>query len=271
MWRFCRVAVVYSLALRFLPTVNGGDVAVRHIVDPPSASVLQSRAIHVFLRANRPDVFVSDISLSLSEELRVARADLGAETIPLTEIKGASLAARLALSETVEKELIFRYQPGPFWAPLRNANLLRFEPGQQFLAFRAKAEAYPLTQSADIDLPLALVTTAPTLAIMLGGACGALLLALLRVVYRHLRSKGKSIGWQAELRECIVAVSAGGLIALTMTFVGGLLSHPNFGIQLAATSWQGGIIIGLFSYKVGDFLAQKLWDEPPPPKAKPRH
>ena len=83
-------------------------------------------------------------------------------------------------------------------------------------------------------------------------------------VYRLWRSH-QTVSWAAEIREVLIAVCAGGLIAGVLTFLGDLVTEKQFGVQIAATSWKGGFIIGLFAYKLGDFLAQKLWDEPAAP------
>ena len=138
---------------------------------------------------------------------------------------------------------------------------MMFEPGSRKLEFRAQVQNPVTGGTSKIIKFVDLDVQAPTLAVTLGGAVGAVFLVMLRVLYHRLRpTRGKKRGWKRELSEAAIALVAGTMIAFTLTFVGGLLSNRALGIQIAATNFRGGFLIGLFSYKIADIWAKKLWE-----------
>jgi hypothetical protein len=262
-WGLALVALAISAVPLFAD--ESTDVAIRCVIDPKTDSVLQSRTIHIYVHGIKPNVTLTDIRLSLNEVLRRSRPDLTTALRP----NGYSETTEAHLGQgTKEFELVFDYPAGRFSSPLANFDLVQLEPGTQTLNFEAGSQAPPQPSSQPITpLPVEFPISAPMLSIMLGGCAGALALALLRFIYR-LRSKRESVQWKREAAEALIAIGAGALIAWTLTFVGGLVSGDKLGIQISATSWKGGVIIGLFSYKIGDLLAQKLWDQPSAHEAK---
>lgn len=260
------VLAVLASTFRTVCAAEEQQVNVRYTVDPPSGSVLQARAIHIFLRTNAVDLVVSNILLEPSEELGAVRPDLSQLVGDFENVTKPSEHDEIHLDAKQETELIFRWPGTGFWSPLGSWKLMSFEPGKQTLTLR-HVEEPPISGDAhQFSDPVEVNYTAPPLAVAIGGAAGALALALLRAIYRLRGAVASKVGWSAELREAAIAVCAGGLIAGILTFLGDLLSDRQLGVQIAATSWKGGFIIGLFSYKLGDFLAQKLWDEPAAPK-----
>ena len=158
-------------------------------------------------------------------------------------------------------ELKFKFTGVSRWDGLRNWSRITLNPGVQTLNFQAN-ETEPTGNTVEhIDEQLDFDVRAPELAVVLGGALGALMLALLRMIYR-LRPGTQRIDWPREIKEAIIAVCGGAVIAWSLTFVGGLISDAKLGVQISATSFKGGVIIGLLSYKIGDLLAQKLWKAP---------
>jgi hypothetical protein len=248
-----------------IPIVMSGaeiqQVTFRYSVDPASGSVLQSRAIHVYLRTGIADIVVTKIALEPSEELRSVRPDLKTEQPTFTNVTNPAEHDEIHPDAKGETELIFLWPSRPFWSPLKDWDLILFEPGKQTLTFRHEEKPPVVGEPHQFSGPIEATFTAPRLAVTLGGSAGALALALLRLIYR-LRGGGKTVAWLSEFREAIIAVCAGALIAGILTFLGDLLIEARLGVQLAATSWKGGLIIGLFSYKIGDILAHKFWDEP---------
>jgi hypothetical protein len=256
-WAFiaCAIAPIAALA------ADTQQVTVRFTIDPVSGSVLQTRAIHVYLRTNVPDIVVTKVMLEPSEELLAVRPDLKAEPPNFTDVTNPAEHDELHPDIKGETELIFRWPNRPFWSPLQDWDLIFFEPGKQTLTLRHEEKPPVAGEPHQFSDPVEATFTAPRLAVTLGGAAGALALAVLRLIYR-LRGADKSIAWLREAREALLAVFAGALIAGILTFLGDLLIEARLGVQLAATSWKGGFIIGLFSYKLGDVFAQKFWDEP---------
>jgi hypothetical protein len=264
-------AIIGLLAADFARCEGVRDIAFRYKVDPPSASILNRRVVQIFLRGNKPDITLTEIILVPNVALTSARPELGATLKGKNVTEGGDLSdiSEVHLGDGKrEVELLFEYPSGSGWSPLCNFELTQLEPGPQSLVFKAKAQTAtaeakpmePLSESVEFNI------TAPTLSITLAGMAGAMTLALLRFLYR-LRGGTQKMTLRVEAREALIAICAGGLIAFSLTYLGGLLSGSEFGIQISATSWKGGFIIGLFSYKIADLIAQKLWEKekPPPP------
>jgi hypothetical protein len=260
-----RFWLVAFLSFVGMVSLHAEDVTITSIVDPAAASVLHSRAIHIYLRANKPDVVVSNVALSLNEELSAVRPDLKKEAMSFENLTNSREMDEIHLDVTKKTELLFHYRSRSFWSPLSDWNLITFEPGMQKLTLRYELNPPVTGPSVGLSEPVEVMITAPALSVTVGGAAGALALALLRFIYR-LRKADGPIHWRAEFLETVIAVFAGGLIAGILTFLGALLKDANLGVEIAATSWKGGVIIGLFSYKLGDILAQKLWDQPEAPR-----
>jgi len=272
-----------GIAVGFLPLVlafgqDTRDVAFHYKVDPESVSILRRREIHVYVRGNRPDLTLTHIFLKPGVELEDFRRDAFDEIVTTKGSKTLSLPCKTSDGEAVgeakeihlgdgktEIELIFSFSEGQFWSPCWNRRLNWIEPGLQDLEFQANIESESHGAAKTLKEPIHLSATAPALSVTLGGVLGAFGLALLRFVYR-LREGSREVDWRAERREGLIAIVGGAIIAWALTFIGGILDSAKLGIEIAATSCKGGVIIGFFSYKIGDLLAQKLWGKNKPPK-----
>jgi hypothetical protein len=234
------------------------NIGFKYWVEPVSASVLKARSIHIVLRNDGPaDVSIIQIELRLDTDLIAARQDLISPVLPCV---GRTDAYRIEqqLAAGKEVELVFQYPKGAFWWPLGNLDLMTFDPAVHKLEFMALVQN-PLTRAgAKMTKAVDFDCQTPPLAVTLGGGVGALSLVVLRFIY-HLRKSRAKFSWKNELREAVLALAAGIVIAAVLTGVGGFLSNRAWGIQVAATNFKGGFIIGLFSYKIADFWATKLW------------
>jgi hypothetical protein len=246
-------------ALRCSAVQQSPHVSFQYSIDPVTASILRGRRIHVVLRnEGTTDVSIIRIQLKLDADLLNARRDLDNAFLPCSgHEKSNSIEEQLAAGKEVE--LVFDYPTGSFSLPLWNLDLATFEPGVHKLEFRAQVQnpvtniIVPLAKSVDLDVQ------APPLGIILGGAIGALIFTLVRAAYHRSRKDCNKPPLLTELYQAGWTILAGGLIALILTFAGGLLSNRIIGLQIAATSFKGGVIIGLCSFKLGDVLAKALW------------
>lgn len=253
------IALITVALCKWSTAQDARNIGFQCWVDTGSASVLKGRLVHVVLRNDGPaDVSIVQIELRLDADLATARDDIAKHVLPcLGRADPYRVEEQLAAGKEVE--LLFQYPKAAFWHPLCNLDLLTFDPGVHKLEFRAQVQN-PLTRvgakmikSVDMDCQ------APPLSVALGGAVGALALVLLRFTY-HLRKAQGDFTWKNELREALLALIAGIVIAAALTAVGGFLSNRAWGIQIAATNFRGGLIIGLFSYKIADIWAKKLWE-----------
>ena len=111
----------------------------------------------------------------------------------------------------------------------------------------------------------------PMSAILRGGVLGSLLLTVFLGVYRLQ-------GWlrQGQLRANAVLLGLGSVATLVLQFVMGSIvacivilllkrsSGLSFPITVDVKDYMGGIVVGLFSYQLGDFLYRKLLQKETP-------
>jgi hypothetical protein len=240
------------------------NAAVRYSIDPSSASILKRREIHLYVKGTNADVILNHITLEPNVTLKSVRPEL--DSLPcsyVNQIGEEVECGDIKLKGLAQIELKFEFKPASGLDALRNWSQITLEPGTQSLHFQAKEQQSLGNTVEEIDQSLDFDVKAPAIAVVIGGAAGALLLAALRMIYR-LRPGTRTVDWFQEMKEALIAICGGAVIALSLTFLGGLLSDAKWGVQISATSFKGGVIIGLLSYKIGDLLAQKLWKAPRP-------
>lgn len=233
-------------------------VSFEAAVEPVTASVLRPRRVRVLLRNDgQADVSLVRVEVRTDPDITSARRDLPRELLPCVRCMDPNRVEQ-QIPAGKEVEILFDYPRGSFWLPLRNLDLAVFEPGLHKLQFTAQAQNPVTQQMARLSKTIDIDMQAPVLSIMLGGAVGALILAVLRALYR-LRGAQAKLTLKIEIREAAIAIVAGILVAFVLTFAGGLLNSRALGIQFAATSFKGGLLVGIFSYKIADLLASRLW------------
>jgi hypothetical protein len=234
-------------------------ITFQYRVDPPTGSLLKARLIHVTLRNDGPgDVSIIQVELKLDADLSFSREDLRKQQLPCKSCKDPYRIEQQVASGK-EIELTFEYPKGSFWLPLRNLELSNFEPGVHKLEFRAQVQNPLSPNSAKIMKYVDFDVQAPALVVCLGGAAGGLFLSLYRTGRRILRPRSKKrIVWARQLFEAGIALTLGATTALTLSLVGGFLTNKALGLQIAATSFSGGFIIGFLSCSIADMWPNRL-------------
>jgi hypothetical protein len=276
-YRFLLALLLFSAGIASFADESTDDRDAKHYVtistdiDPADASVLEARDVRITFRAIKDGLDVTNIRLSSGVRLRAARPDWWSP-----EGRSANPDELVLKQAGEEKTAVFHLEAGAWWSPLFNIALLTLEPGNEpfKLSFNLQPPARRDASTPDpipvedwkVDVPV----SAPRLVVVCGGAVGALLSALIRVVWRW-RGGGRILTLKEELREAAVTVFGGALVALVLTFLGGSFVRNSIGLQIVATSWNGGIAIGLFSYILGDQLAQKIWRKERAPRPRKKH
>jgi hypothetical protein len=204
------------------------------------------------------DVSIIQVELKLDADLSFSREDLRRPQLPCNSCKDPYRVEQ-QIGSGKEVELTFEYPKGSFWLPLKNLGLANFEPGVHKLEFRAQAQNPLFPNSAKVLKYVDFDVQAPALVVCLGGAAGGLFLSLYRTGRRVLRPRTKKrITLIRQLVEAGIATALGGTTAIILSFVGGFLTNKALGLQIAATSFSGGFIIGLLSSSIADMWPKKL-------------
>ncbi len=145
--------------------------------------------------------------------------------------------------------------------PLFNRRLLAFVPADYDLRAVVSYQIPPEPQAQVIEV--AKITLQPPLSSLIwGGVLGAVLLAVFVSVYRFLRQspQGHKDLWNAM--KGAVGISAGGAVsAIIALLLLQRLKGLELPINLTVTDFYGGLVVGLFSYKIGDWLYKELSGE----------
>jgi hypothetical protein len=101
----------------------------------------------------------------------------------------------------------------------------------------------------------------PLSSVIFGGFLGAFLLALFIPAYRYLsaqaQGQGKISGWRL-IRQVTSFFISGSIISIIVIFALQRMSESNLPINIVVDDYIGGIIIGLSSFKLCDWIYQKF-------------
>ena len=149
------------------------------------------------------------------------------------------------------------HRGGGLFAPIANPQLMTFTPGSYQARVVISFSVPPgkettVTEIASFDLE------PPLSSLLWGGVVGSLLLAAFMSTYRWVRRKGAS----APLLRSSAAVALAGVVcAIIALILLRRLQGVDLPVNLTVTDFYGGVIIGLFSYQIGDWLYEQLFGE----------
>ncbi len=99
----------------------------------------------------------------------------------------------------------------------------------------------------------------PLSSVLFGGIIGAFLLALFVPVYRYLKPQGpEKSGWKKMIPQIGAYFVSGAIISIIVIFALQRMSDSNLPINIVVDDYIGGIIIGLSSFKLCDWIYQKF-------------
>ena len=215
------------------------------------------------------DIFVKNVQVIMPGTFVAARAN--------SDLQGTSQdLSNQKLKPGYQRLVPIRIpQPQLSWlTPIRNRQLLAFVPGEYDLSAVVTYTVEPPVDSQTIEI--AKITLEPPLSSLIwGGVLGAVLLALFMGVYDYSRPDSPRKVWDT-LKKAVTISVAGAVSASIALLLLQRLKGVELPINLTITDFYGGVVIGLFSYKIGDWLHKELVDggtadsvaKPPSPETK---
>ena len=143
--------------------------------------------------------------------------------------------------------------PPPLWPG--NFGLLAFTPGDYQLQ---AVVTYRVPSQVDTDsMQLVPISLEPPLSSLLwGGAFGAVVLAAFVATYRWKRREEPA---RAILTEAVATALAGAVCAVVALLLLYRFEGLELPITISVRDFFGGVVVGLFSYKIGEVLYKQLW------------
>jgi hypothetical protein len=262
--RGCVSAIIYFLAV-ILPAGIYGQISetalksyqarpqVSATISQRSRSVTAGCDIHVLVsNLTDKDLRLKSVRIIMPSEFVAARAStVKLETTDLDVLLKPGQEKLSSYTIPAESTSVFR--------SLMNNQLVTFIPAEYDTRIVVTYQFPPDPETDHIEIAK-IKLEPPLIALMWGGAIGAMLLALFRFanrwhndpVSRSRKAFYENLG--LGLAGCVTAV-----IALFLLF---RLQGLQLPISVTVTDFFGGIIVGLFSFKLGDFIFEKLFGQP---------
>jgi len=260
-------AVLFELGLY----AQVAQKALENLQKRPQISISTSQrrydvtaALDVYVRIvnlTDDDVFLKDVRINLPGDFVAARG------APLdSNLTNYHPSSDEQLAPGNERFLSF---PVPHqsvnWAtPIRNRQLLTFLPAEYDLTTTVKY-LIPTQRETEILETTKIRFEPPLSSVVWGGCLGAILLGVFLGTYRY-RNSGSLNLWKVARQTLIIVVGGAvcAAIALVLLYRVKELALP---INLTVTDFYGGIVLGLFSYKIADYLYGQLFGDNPPKPA----
>jgi hypothetical protein len=103
---------------------------------------------------------------------------------------------------------------------------------------------------------------APLNSLLRGAVLGAILLAIFVPTYRRLRASNRQRrSWKDLLGQGLMFLISGSVVGVTAILLLQRMGDLALPVTVAVNDWLGGIVIGLFSYKIGDVLYKQLFED----------
>ncbi len=145
-----------------------------------------------------------------------------------------------------------------WFRPLGNASLLTFVPGEYQLRAIVTFKVPPSNETTVTETTV--VTLQPPLVSLIwGGIVGSLLLAAFVGTYRLVREpRDKRV---RLLVQILFLAGAGAVCAVIALILLRRLQGVELPVNVTVADFYGGVVIGLFSFKIGDWLYVRLFGE----------
>lgn len=151
----------------------------------------------------------------------------------------------------------------PLWQSIWDLNTLLFVPG----TYRLRAEVILKKSGQDTGTRSLYASTElnlepPLLSALRGGIIGALLLALFVPAYRALQQMtSQTVGILAResAKQFIIYVLSGSVVSIIAILIIHRVGSANLPISISVNDYLGGILVGLFSYVIGNSLYNQFF------------
>ncbi len=199
------------------------------------------------------DLTIQRIRLELPGELNAARGEASDDKERVT-------SPSLLMNPGHQRLFVFNLplREAGWLQSLANPHLLTFVPGQYPLRVVVTFHVPPATDN-DLSETATLTLEPPLSSLAWGGAAGSILLALFIGTYRLVRhTAGRRLLLLAEMSLLAVA---GAVCALIFVILLRRLQGVDLPVNATVADFYGGIVIGLCSFKIGDWLYAKLFGD----------
>ena len=198
------------------------------------------------------DIFIKRIQVILPPQFLAARKSNDWQKI-LNNFEERQLTpgSEQLVSFSIPQENIY------WFGPILKFQLLSFLPNEYDARIVVSYKVPPAHDSSVQEIKK--ISIEPPLAsIMWGGVLGSLLLALFLGTYRFLRRTAKRRLWQ-EVKEAFVLFLAGSICAIIAILLLYRFKELPLPVNINVNDFYGAIVIGLFTYKLGDWLFDQFF------------
>lgn len=199
------------------------------------------------------DVYIKKIEVLMPGEFVSVRAD-SKWTNPSSELTDQHL--KPGYQRLVPFSI--SHHPVSLFSSLFNRRLLAFVPAVYDLRVVVTYQVPPEPASQATEVTK--ITLEPALSSLIwGGVLGAILLAVFVSVYRYVRPFPQNQpSVRKSIKEAVVIASGGAISAVIALLLLQRLKGLELPVNITITDFYGGLVLGLFSYKIGDWLYGQL-------------
>lgn len=199
------------------------------------------------------DIFLKEVRVSLPGDFLASRGDPLPDSAILYLPSGDE-----QMTAGTERFMSFAipHQDIAWYSPIFNRRLLMFFPGEYDLTTFVKYQVPP-ARDTQIQQVIDVRLEPPLSSVVWGGVVGALLLGAFSGTYRYRRLGNTTL--RRVLAETSVIVIGGSVCSLIALILLHRVKELALPINLSVTDFYGGIVLGLFSYKIGDYLFSQLF------------
>ncbi len=243
-------------------------------IPPEARSALQNRpylSVHIY-QAEASITAALDIDVVLTN-LQSKEFEVDSVVIFLPErMKSIRPALNTKLIETVEplppgSQRTYRLAVPSVEIPWQKyfyeTETLLLAPGDYVVKGLVKYHTSGETARHSMEQTAPITLAPPLSAVVRGGILGALFLAVFVPAYRKLRAAktGKPTPTEKPLAQAITFFLAGSVVSTITILLLQRLGNLDLPIMITVKDYLGGMVIGLFSYKIGDALYGQLFSK----------
>jgi hypothetical protein len=152
-----------------------------------------------------------------------------------------------------------------WYFPFQNLRLLFFKPAEYEARVIIAYKVFDRNETM-IEEKVMVKLEPPVNSILWGSILGSVLLALYIALYKRTK---EMLSWKITLSR-FVSVSLTGIVSgIIIIFLLFRFKNLDLPVTIAVTDFFGGLVLGLFTYKLGDWLYSKLADSNTPFPVQP--
>jgi hypothetical protein len=241
-----------------IPAENAArNEALKYLSIRPDVKVFVHQTDHVVLTPLSIAVQITnltDSNMSISgikidfPEMFLGREMENPVALDLSEAK--DLDAGNAIIETVQ----FKPRASHWYSSLFNLRMMFFKPGDYEARVIVTYKLLDRNQTM-IEEKVLVKLVPPVISILWGSIFGSVLLALYIGLYKRTKT---AMTWKNTLLQFVSVAATGIVCGFIIVFLLFRFKDLDLPVTIAVTDFFGGLVLGLFTYKLGDWLYTKL-------------